>query len=72
MGQELTRTNLQIHFVQHHMQDTIVILKEVNCPHPHLPICDMFVPWGALNHCHPITTIFMQGSDKNIQRLVED
>ena len=47
------RTNLQIHFIHRHVQYTVVILEEGNSPHPLCPACDMFVPWSALNLCHP-------------------
>ena len=45
-GQVVSRTNLRIHFVHHHMWDTIVILDMVNCHHPRCPKCDIFVLWG--------------------------
>ena len=34
-GRATTHTNLQIHFVNHHMQGMLVILEEGNFPHPH-------------------------------------
>ena len=34
-GWKMTRTNIRIHFVHCHMWDTIVIMEEGKCPHPH-------------------------------------
>ena len=48
-GQATMRTNLWIHFVHFHVQDTVVIMKEGNRPHPHCQTCEMFVPWAVLN-----------------------
>ena len=45
----MMRTNLRIHFLYRHVQDTVVILEEGNLPHPHCTACDMFIPWLALN-----------------------
>ena len=50
-GKAKRRTNLRIHFMHHHVQDTIVILEEVNYPHPHCLACDMFVTRVSLNQC---------------------
>ena len=44
-GREINRTNLRIHFIHCHVQYTLVILEEGNCPHPWCLDCDMFVPW---------------------------
>ena len=40
----VSRDNLRVHFLHHHIHDTILILEEGNCPHSHFPECDMFVP----------------------------
>ena len=66
-----TRTNISIHFVHHHVQETIVIIEEGNLPHPHCPKCDMLVPWAEMKHRHHTNTLCMWGSDRNIQRLEE-
>ena len=34
-GRAVTRTNLRIHFVNHNVQDTVVITDEGNRLHPH-------------------------------------
>ena len=56
-GRASTRTNLWIQLVQCHIKDTIMILKEGNHPQPCCTVCDMFMPWEAMNHCHPTTAI---------------
>ena len=66
------RTNLQIHFIHHHVRDTIVILKEVKCHHPRCPACGMFVPRKTLDQCHPINVLFTQGADQNRWPLAEE
>ena len=38
-----------------HVRDTVVILEEVNLPHPRCPLCDMLVPWRYLNRLHQCT-----------------
>ena len=42
-GRELVRTNPWIHFVNGHMQDTILILEEGKCPHPLCLYYNMFI-----------------------------
>ena len=34
---------------------TMVILEEGNLPHPRCPLCDILVPWKALNGTHRST-----------------
>ena len=43
---------MRVHFVHQHVQDTVVMLEEVNLPHPQCPRCDMQVPRKALNGRH--------------------
>ena len=33
-----------VHFLHRHILDTMVILEEVNLPHPRCTQCDMLVP----------------------------
>ena len=56
-GRALMRTKIRIHFLHHHMRDTIMILDKGNRPHPRCLNCDMIVPWAALNHHHHTTAI---------------
>ena len=51
-GTLATRTAMQVHFVHWHVQDTVVMLEEVNFPHPRCARCDMQVPRKALNGRH--------------------
>ena len=50
---ETMYTNLRIHFVHHHVMDTVVILEEGNRPCPRSLACDMFVSWVELTLSHP-------------------
>ena len=43
---------MRVHFVHRHVQDTVVMLEEVNLPHPRCLRCDMQVPRKALNGRH--------------------
>ena len=65
----MNRNNLRIHFVHRHVWDTVVILEEGNRPHPHCPRCDMFVPWGALNGCHPTMALCRRGEGRKFRIL---
>ena len=64
-------TNLQIHFVHRHMQNTVVITEEGNRPQPRFLDCDIFVPWAELNCCYPTMTLFSRGLDKKKRRIVK-
>ena len=66
-GQALTCTNLRIPVVRHHMQEMIVIMEEVNHPHPHCLAFDMFVSWAEINHHHPIISLCLRGSNRKRQ-----
>ena len=48
-GRASTRTAMKVHFWNRHARDTVVILEEGKPPHPQCPLCDMLVPWKALN-----------------------
>ena len=47
-GQATTCTNLQMHFMHHHVQDMIVIMYEGNFPQTYFPADDMFVSLAKL------------------------
>ena len=70
-GQALTCTNLRIPVVRHHMQEMIVIMEEVNHPHPHCLAFDMFVSWAEINHHHPIIALCLRGSNRKRQQLAD-
>ena len=54
-GQASTQTATIVHFWHRHVRDTVVILEEGNLSHPWLPLCDMLMPWKALNGTHRCT-----------------
>ena len=43
-GKAVTWTSIQVHFLQQHVRDNVVILEEGNLPHHRCPRCDMLVP----------------------------
>ena len=54
------------------MQDTIVILEEINLPHLHNPECDVFVLWKALNSLHLNMYLYARGGDRKCCGLAEE
>ena len=52
-----------------HSGDTVIIVEEVNPPHPRFPRCDMLVLWVALNGRHPNTTHCTKKVEWNRRRL---
>ena len=71
-GQAATRAAMRVHFLHRHVQDTLVILKEGNPPHPWCPQCDMLFPWRALNGRHLVTAHCARGAERKRRRLVEE
>ena len=54
------------------MQDTIVILEEVNHPYPRCPQCNMFLPQKDLNVRH-LAAAFCRGRmERKWNRLAEE
>ena len=51
-GRATTRTAMIVQLWHRYVRDTMVILEEGNLPHPRSPLCDMLVPWKALNGTH--------------------
>ena len=43
-GRAMSQTNIQVHFVNCHVRDIIVIMEEGNHPHPLVPGHNMFYP----------------------------
>ena len=54
-----------------HVQDTVVMLEEVNLPHPWCPRCGLQVPRKALNGRHLGTAQFKKGAERKQRRLAE-
>ena len=50
----------------------MVILKEVNLPHPRCPLCDMIVSWRALNRMHCLTVKYKKGAEQKKRRLAAE
>ena len=68
----MVRTNLQIHFIHHHVRDTVVITKEGNRPHRRCMDRDIFVPWAELNRRHLVMELCARGSERKRRRLEEE
>ena len=60
-----------VHFLHRHFLGTVVIMEEVNLPHPRCNRCDMLVPRRALNGMHPSTSQCARGVEQKRRRLVE-
>ena len=54
-GWASTQTEIKVQFWHRHIRDTVVILEEGNLLQPWCPLCDMLVPWKALNGTHRCT-----------------
>ena len=68
-GDLATRTAMQVHFVNRHVQDTVLMLEKGNLPHPRCPRCDMRVPRKALNGRHLGTAQCVKGAERKRRRL---
>ena len=68
-GQVSTRTAMKLHFWNQNVIDTVVILEEGNLPHPRCPLCDMMVPWKALNGTHRHTAQCIQVAKRKRRQL---
>ena len=62
---------IRVHFLHQRILDTVVILEEVNLPHPWCTQCNMMVPWQALNGRHPATSQCARGDERKKRRLAE-
>ena len=51
-GRATNPANLRVHFAHRHPYDTVVMLEEGSFPYPKCDLCDMQVPWHALNRRH--------------------
>ena len=50
----------------------MIILEEINLPHPQCPQCNMMVPWRDLNGSHLATSQCTEGSERRKRRLAEE
>ena len=62
---------MRVHFLHGHVLYTVVILEEVNLPHPRCPRCGMLVPQRTLNRRHPATAQCARGLERKRRRLVD-
>ena len=62
-GSATSRSTLWVHFLHHHVRDTVVILDEGSHPLPCCPRCDMSVTWWDLNGKHQATTMYARGEE---------
>ena len=67
----VTRTAMWVHFIYQNVLDTVVILEEVNLPHPRYTRCDMMIPQRELNGRHPDTAQCARGAERKRRRLAE-
>ena len=63
---------MRVHFWHRHVRDTVAILEEGNLPHLWCPLCDMMVPWEALDGTHWRTAQFTRGAERRRWRLVAE
>ena len=62
---------MQVHFLNRHVLNTVVILEEGNFPHPLCARCDMQGPQRALNGRHLGTAQCLKEAERKRQRLAE-
>ena len=72
LGRAATSMVMRVHFLYRHVLDTVVILEEVNLPHPWLTQWDMVVPRWALNSGHPDTAQCARGTERKRWWLLEE
>ena len=62
---------MRMHFYSRHVRDIVIILEEVNLPHPRCSRCDMLVSWQALNGRHHATAMCRRGEERKRQRMAK-
>ena len=67
-----TRAAMRVHFLHRHVHDTVVILEEGNFPYTRCPLCDMMVPWKALNGTHRRTSECNRGAERKRRQLAAE
>ena len=71
-GWSATRTAMQVQFIHRHVWDTMIILEEVNLPHPQWHWSDMLVPWRAVNGRNLTTAQCSKGEEIKRWRMTEE
>ena len=64
-GRAIIRTNLWLHFMHQHAEDTILVLNKGPGIHPQCEQCDMFTPRVVMAELHLVTTMCKIGSEQN-------
>ena len=62
---------MRVQFLHRHVLNIVVILEEVNYPHPRCGQCDMLVPRQALNSRHYVMAQCVRGAERKSWRLAE-
>ena len=70
-GGAAIRTAMPVHFLYRHVLDTVVVLEEVNLPHPGCTRCNILFPYRALNGRHPAKAHCARGAERKRRRLAE-
>ena len=68
-GRETSHTNLHIHYIHRHLEDTIVVLNKGPCPHPWRNQCNIFIPQKKMLARHLGTTILNRVSELKHRHL---
>ena len=66
---DTSHTNLQLHFMQWNVEDTIIILNKGTVPHPRCGKCVMFLPLDTLVAWYLSTKICSRGVEQNFHHL---
>ena len=61
MGRATSRSALRLHFVNHHEQDTVVILEEGIRPLPRYPKYDIIFTWRVISSRRQTTSMCARG-----------
>ena len=64
-----TRTGVRVYLLNRNMWDTVIIVEEVNLPHPGFNFCEMLLLWAVLNGCHPNTTKCTKGVGRKWNKM---
>ena len=62
---------MRVHLLHRYVLDTVVIMEEVNLPHPKCPRCDILFHRWALNESHSATDQCSRGVERKRWRLAE-
>ena len=69
-GRATGHTNIQLHFMHRHVEDTIAVLNEGPGPHPRCKQqCDMFIPQDLITAGHLSAAMCKRRAEKICHRL---